>query len=348
MLKIGIIGAGSITERHILNYQANPCCEVVSIADINPAQAQKTAEKFGIRSIFTDYKDILNSSEIDAVSICTPTFTHKDIALDAIEAHKHILCEKPPALNADEAAQIQSALIGYDKVFMLGLVRRFDSKTKYLKEYIDSGKMGKIICAEAVRLGLMSMPSGWFAKRSLGGGSLIDGAIHELDLILYLMGYPKPKTVMAFESHANSSLAGRTKSKVHKNINFDEGDIEDFIKGFVNFENGTNLYIKSGGLLLSDKTGCYCEINGEKAGAIVESFSEESPVKILEVTDNLYLNNSIPHLPKINPFEAEINHFVDCCVNGTQCMATIDQGVMLMEIIDAIYKSAETGSAINL
>ena len=91
MFKIGIIGAGTITQKHITAYQANPLCEVVSIADINPEQAQKTANEFGIKNVYTDYHDILNDESIDAVSIATPTFTHKGIAIYAIKAHKYIL-----------------------------------------------------------------------------------------------------------------------------------------------------------------------------------------------------------------------------------------------------------------
>lgn len=175
MFKIGIIGAGTITQKHITAYQDNPLCEVVSIADINPEQAQKTANEFGIKNVYTHYHDILNDESIDAVSIATPTFTHKDIAIDAIKAHKHILCEKPPALNADEAKEIQKALEGYDKTFMFAFVRRFDNKTRYIKEYIDSGKMGKVLSCEAIRYSQMAQSKGWFAKRELGGCSLIDG-----------------------------------------------------------------------------------------------------------------------------------------------------------------------------
>ena len=80
----------------------------------------------------------------------------------------------------------------------------------------------------------------------------------------------------------------------------------------------------------------------------VETFAEENAVKIMEITDNMYINESIPRIPSFNAFEAEINHFVDCIINGTKCIAPIDDGVALMEIIDALYKSAQTGAAINL
>lgn len=351
MLRIGIIGAGNITKRHIAAYQSNPECEVVAIADINPEQAEKTATEFGIKNIYTEYHHILNDDTIDAVSIATPTFTHKDIALDAIRSNKHVLCEKPPAMSACEVKEIQNALKGSSKVFMFGLVRRFSSYVAYLKDYIDSGKMGQIISAEAVRVSQMTSAGGWFAKRSLGGGALRDTAIHELDSVLYLMGYPKAKTVSAYESRINNELYPKIKSKKSAGYatadkNTYQKDTEDIIQALITLDNDACIIVKSGDLFLSHKTGCYYEITGERAGALTAPFDSEKPLEIIEVTDDMYMNQSTPVLPDTNIFAEEINHFVDCCINDTPCAVKVEEAVALMEIIDAIYKSAETGEPI--
>lgn len=347
MLKIGIIGAGAISNQHLTYYFENSDCEVVAISDINYDRAKLMADKFGIQNIYTDYHDILNDKTIDAVSIATPTFTHKEIALDAIKSHKHILCEKPPALNADEVKEICDALKGYDKVFMFAMVCRFRNQVQYMKNYVESGKMGKIICAEAVRTNLMSKKNGWFANRKLGGGSLRDEAVHELDLVLYIMGYPKATKVTAFESHLQNDLAHKIKGigagYKSADTNTYQNNTEDIIKGFITLDNGVNLIVKSGSVNLSHKRGAYTEINGEKAGAVMEG-----PLKLYEVTDDLYIQETIPLIDDNNCFADEIRHFLDCCANNTECIVKHDEAVTLMEIIDAMYKSAETGETITL
>ena len=347
MLRIGIIGAGAISTNHITNYLANDDCEIVAISDINEERAKLVADKYGIRNIFTDYHDILNDDSIDAVSIITPTFTHKQIVLDAIKSHKHILCEKPPALNADEVREIAEALKGYDKAFMFAMVRRFSNQVQYMKKYIESGKMGKVICAEAVRINLMSKKNGWFASRKLGGGSLRDEAIHELDLILYIMGYPKATKVTAFESHLQNDLAhkinGIGKGYGSADTNSYQNDTEDIIKGFITLDNGANLIVKSGSVCLSHKRGTYTEIVGEKAGAVMEG-----QLKMYEISDDLYIRESMPLIDDNPAFADEIRHFLDCCAKGTECIVKPEEAVTLMEIIDAMYKSAETGETVVL
>lgn len=124
MLKIGIIGAGSMSQHHIGPYQATGKCEVKAIADLNLDFAKQKAAEFNIPDVYDDYRELLKDESIDAVSIVTPTFTHKQIMLDAIKSGKHILCEKPPALNADEVRECCEAAKKSDKVIMYGLVCR--------------------------------------------------------------------------------------------------------------------------------------------------------------------------------------------------------------------------------
>lgn len=347
MLKVGIIGAGAISIQHITNYQKFNDCEIVAISDINLDRANFVANQYGIKTVCADYHDILNDENIDAVSIVTPTFTHKDIVLDAIKSHKHILCEKPPTLNAAEAKEIVEALKGYDKAFMYGMVRRFSNQTQYLKKYIESGKMGKVICAEAVRLNLMAKKHGWFANRDLGGGALRDEAVHELDLALYVMGYPKATQVTAFESHLQNDLAhkinGIGAGYVAADTNKYENNTEDVIKGFISLDNGANLIIKSGSVMLSHKRGTYVEVIGEKAGALMEG-----PLKFFEISDDMYITDVSP-LINDNPASTdEIRHFIDCSTKGIECIVKPEESVILMEIIDAMYESAATGKTVTL
>ncbi|MBQ7718244.1 MAG: Gfo/Idh/MocA family oxidoreductase [Clostridia bacterium] len=353
MFKTGVIGAGTISVKHIESYSANPFCELNAIADINIEQAQKRAKAYNIPNVYSDYHDILNDDTIDAVSIVTPTFTHKQIVLEALAKGKHVLGEKPPALNAKDAAECRDAAKKYGKCLMYGLVRHFNSYMKYTKEYIDAGKMGKIISGEAFRLSGCSGIGGWFIDKSKsGGGPLMDSAIHQLDSLLYLMGYPKPKAVLGFTTDMNNDLPQKMNgaktpwSWVSADKNKYERTVESVASGYILFENGSYIFIKTSAILNTVSTGTYIELCGEKAGVKMESWSPGKEIQLLECTDDYYLREVKPLIDKNDAFQEEINHFIDCCVNGTECICNADDGVKLMEVIDAIYKSGETGEPV--
>ncbi len=355
MLKIGIIGAGTISDNHINAYRGHQECEVVSIADINLALAEKKAKTYNIANAYSDYHEILNDKEIDAVSIVTPTFTHKQIIIEALAAGKHVLSEKPPALNADEVREIKAVAEKSDKCLMFGLICRFRSQIQYLKKYIEAGKMGPILYTEAVRTTRCSGLKGWFVKKSMsGGGPLIDSNIHEIDCLLYLMGYPKPKTVLGFTSDMNKDLPdkikGRTLSYVSSDTNVYERDVETFASALVTFENGACLSIKTSSVFNGVSTGLHMEISGEKAGARMEPWNPDKTLAMIELNDENYMQEVKPTLTNVaggDLWFKQISHFVDCCTKRAECITKIDEAEMLMEIIDAVYKSAQTGKAIN-
>ena len=351
MLTVGIIGAGSISDLHLAHYKRHPECVVKSIADCNAELAKAKAEKYGIKNFCSDYHEILNDPQIDAVCIFTPTFTHKDIVLEAIEKQKHIFCEKPPALNADEVKSCAAAAKDYGKCFMYGMVCRFRPQIQYMKSYIDSGNMGKIFCAEAARLFQLTKPQGWFASKKHGGGILRDGAIHELDQILYLMGYPKPKSVLSVTSTLNKDLPYKVESATSRWKSADakvyERDVEDFIKGFITFEDGSGIIIKASDILNTVDTGTYIEMNGERAGFKFSPFVKEERFKMVEISDGNCVAELSPAFEEQDVFKTEVNHFVNCCLGREECIIKLWEAERLMEIIDAIYKSAESGKVIN-
>lgn len=349
MYKIGIIGAGHISIKHFDAFKNNPECEIVAVADLNLDLAKKRAEEYNIKNAYADYKEILNDKEIDAVSIVTPTFTHKNIVVEALQAGKDVLCEKPPALNADEVRECEEIAKKTGKLLMFAMVCRFRSQTQYLKRYIAQGKMGKIVSGECSRVFRCHGFEGWFTSRKRGGGVLIDNVIHELDNILYLMDYPKPKAVIASQTFVNADLPSRLQSEgavwTSEDKNKYETDVESAISGYVTFEDGTGIYVKAAGTLNSVKTGCLLDISGEKAGARFEGGADD--LKILELTDDNYFVESTPCLKQPDMYQAEVDHFVDC-LNGAECMIKTSEAVILMEIIDAMYKSADTGLPVIL
>lgn len=351
MKRIGIIGAGAIADAHLKAFKSNTGCVVTAISDINVELAKKRAAEYGIEKVYGNYKELLHDTEIDAVSIVTPTFTHTDMVLDAFKAGKDVLCEKPPALNSDDVRKCIEASKESGRFLMYAFVCRFRPHVKFLKEYIESGKMGEFVCAEAARIYRSMDFNGWFCDKTKSGGFLFDSAIHELDLMLYLMGYPKAKTVLGFTSKLNSDLPLRLGAASGKYVSLDtesyKRTMESFVEGTVILDNGASIRIKGSSALVAVTDGTYIEISGTKAGARMEPNNSGRELEIIEIGDNGFEKNA-PKLEECEVYGAEIDHFIDCITNGTECIAKPCEAAALVDILNAIYKSAETGMAVDL
>lgn len=347
MLKVGMIGAGNITKLQLDAFAKNSNATVVAIADLNEELAKERAAAYGIKDYYSDYRYILEDNSIEAVSIATPTFTHCQIVVEALKAGKQVLCEKPPALNVKEAELEVAAARETGNLLMWELPNRFKQEIQFLKKYIEEGNMGKILQAEAFRVNRYSSLQGWFADKSKsGGGALIDTCIHQIDEAMYLMGYPKVKTVTGITSDANNDLVGKIKGMNAGWVSADnystESTVESMASGFVTFDNGSCLHIKSSRIMYSINKGSYVDLVGEKGGARRDG---EQITLLTNLND--YMTESKPIIQnKLNAFEGAVNHFVDCCVNGTKCICEDWQGVELMKIIEGLYKSAETGQPV--
>lgn len=348
MLRIGIIGAGHISESHLDAYKKIDGCEVVAIADLNGALAEERAAKYNIEKIYTDYKELLKDECIDAVIIVTPTFTHKNIVIDALKSGKNVLCEKPPALNADEVRECEQVAKETGKLLMFAFVCRFRPVNTYLKKLIDNGEMGEFVSAECLRISRCSSSMGWLASRERGGGALRDECIHELDSALWFMGYPKPKTVVATESFVNSDFVAKMTHDSWETFHkVDcERDIESVIDGFVVLDNGVGMHVKTASVLNTVDEPRVIEVCGEKLGAkIAPDENYRMALKLIELDEPTFVQKT-PELPSVSPFFQMLTHFVDCVENGTECLCKPEEALVLMQIIDALYESAETGKPV--
>lgn len=348
MLKIGIIGAGHISTSHIEAYGEIDGCEVKAISDLNEELARERAEKYNIADVYTDYKELLKDESIDAVSVATPTFTHKKIVIDALNAGKHVLCEKPPALNAQEVKECNEAAEKSGKLLMYGLVLRFRTPNRAIKKIIDEGRMGNFVNVECARVNRLSASMGWLASRERGGGVLRDECIHEIDSALWFMGYPKPKTVVATESFVNCELAERMKHDSWQTFHKIDchRDIESVIDGYVVLDNGVGMHVKAASVLNTVEEERTLEICGEKMGAkIMFDENYRTVLKLVELNDT-ELVESTPELEPKSHFFAMLEHFIDCITNGTECSCKPEEAYALMQIIDALYESAKTGKPV--
>jgi len=196
-LKVGIIGVGGIARTHMPGWEASEHAEVVAGCDIRPDVLQGWGEIHGITALSTDADDLFGDPEIDIIDVCTPNMTHAPLVIAALDAGKHVICEKPLAPTPDEIRQMIEARDRSGKLLMTAQHFRFKGISQAMKAEIETGALGDIYHARSWMLRRNGfIPSSTFIRKELsGGGPCIDIGVHILDLTLWLMGNPKPVAV---------------------------------------------------------------------------------------------------------------------------------------------------------
>jgi predicted dehydrogenase len=344
-IKIGVIGTGSISNEHIAAYLNNPQVELYAFCDINEDRVKMMGERYGVSRLFANKEDMLALPELDAVSVCTWNSAHAECAIAALNAGKHVLCEKPMAISAEQGRAMAEAASRNNRLLMIGFVRRFGNDTAILQDLISSDYFGELYYSKATYLRRNGNPGGWFGDLSRsGGGPLIDLGVHVIDLVRYLMGKPQPVSVYGATFH---KLANRPHVKAkagYASVGRTEDDIcdvEDMATAMIRFDNGAVLQVEASFSLNIKNDQGKIELFGTKAGAKMEPEIE------LYSESNNYMTNVQLDTPTSLEFNGlfckEINHFVSCLMDGIPCRAPAEDGVAMMQILDAIYESARTG-----
>jgi len=350
VMRIGVIGNGSISRYHGLGYKAlGERVEIVACCDLVEEKAKKYAEEFGCSKYYTDYRQMLAENELDAVSVCTWNNAHAECSIAALDAGCHVICEKPMAMNTEEALAMKVAAERNNKLLMVGFVRRHGNDAKTALELIDNGQVGEIYYAKASYLRRCGFPGGWFGNKALsGGGPLIDLGVHVIDLSKYLMGNPKPVSVYGAtfdQLGPRNDIKGdgvwESATKAEKPI----FDVENLATAMIRFENGAVLHMDASFNLNLKEPTTTLQFFGDKAGFSL------SPLELYTVVDNRLADICFKANNAFNfegSFCAEIKNFIDAAEGKAKPLATADDGIDLMKIIDAIYLSAETGKSVEL
>ena len=347
-LKVAVIGNGGISGVHLRGYSLNPDVEIYALCDINEERLNRRGDEYHVDPArrFTDVNEMLAACpEIEAVSVCTWNAANAQCAIAALNAGKHVLCEKPMTMTVEEAEAMQAAAEKNNRLLMIGFVRRFGNDCAIMKDFIDNGYFGDIYYAKATYLRRKGCPGGWFGdKARSGGGPLIDLGVHIIDLCRYLMGNPKPVSVYGatFNKLGNrSNIKSKAGYISQTRENEDIFNVEDLATAMIRFDNGSVLQIEASFSLNIEKDEGVLQFFGTKAGAKLDPeltiYSEMN-----DYMTNVKLANSTA-LSFDGLFENEINHFVECVRTGKPCRNPAQDGVTLMKILTGIYKSAETG-----
>ncbi len=337
-LRIAFIGAGGIANTHMNHLDKMEDAEIVALADISPELMATRAEahKIDPDACFTDWKQMLKKVKPKAVSVCTPNKLHAAAAIDALKAGCDVLVEKPMAATAKDAQKMVDAATAAKKKLVIGFQYRFDSKTQFLKKAVDEGTFGPIMYGRVQALRRRGIPN-WgvfYSKEAQGGGPLIDIGVHALEMAHYTMGSPKP---VAATGHTFTYLGNKDSTKIQsqwKGWNWKELDIEDLAIGQVRFENGALLTIEASFAAHIKENKWTFDIMGEKAGG------SWNPAEIYTDQDG-HMVNIEPHwLPKSDAFFDKMRNFVDHCLYDKETLAPAQHGLMVQQMLDAIYQSA--------
>ncbi len=351
---IGIIGFGGIARAaHAPGYRkAADKCEIVAVADIDPAAlAHAKSEKWNIPLGFADYRELLTLPEIDAVSVCTPNYLHRQPTVDAFAAGKHVLCEKPMAINAVEAKEMLAAAQSAQRKLQIGYNNRFEPTAVAVKRAVDAGQVGEVYFARAQALRRRGVP-GWGVftqKDKQGGGPLIDIGVHITDVTLWLMGHPRPvaasgKVYTKFGTREGVlGTLGKWNPQTYT--------VEDFATALVHFDNGATLSLESS-FIANIPDAFSTHLFGTQAGVAL-NLSGTKDVTLYREEFGTLTDTKLAYFGKTESSHTdEVRAFVDAVRDDRPVTdfgaASGEQGLMVTQIMDAIYASSETGREVEI
>ncbi len=348
MIKVAVIGVGSISECHLDAYVKNPNAELYAICDINPETLKRQGERYNIpeERRFLDYNELLKLEEIDSVSVCTWNSEHAPVTIAALKAGKNVLCEKPMATSVEDAQAMLAAAKESGKHLQIGFVRRFGNDCALIQDLVNEGFFGDIYYAKASYLRRNGNPEGWFGDKSRsGGGPLYDLGVHVIDLVRFIEGNKKPVSVYGATWQ---KLLNRPNLKTPKayysasRTDHDICDVEDLAVAMIRFEDGSILSVEASFSLNIKKGSGAIELFGSKGGAKLDGSNLELTSEMYDYMTDVTLNGAKADMGDF--FQKEIDNYVDCCINPEAvCKAPAEDGVTIMKILCAIYESARTG-----
>ncbi len=352
LIKVGIIGCGGIANgKHMPSLQRVADCEMVAFCDIIPERAEKAAKEFGTpdAKVYTDYKELLKDESIEVVHVCTPNRSHSFITVDALDSGKHVMCEKPMAINSEEAQKMLDAAKRSGKKLTIGYQSRFRPDAQFLKKEAEDGTFGDIYYAKATALRRRAVPTwGVFLNEyEQGGGPLIDIGTHALDLTLWTMNNYKPKYCVGTAYHKLN--ADTNQGNMWGNWDPEKFTVEDSAFGFIVMENGATIVLESAWALNTlDVREAVTSVCGTLAGADMMNGLRINGIRngrqyVLE--PNFKAGGVAFNEGKKTESAADCEErlWIEAIRNDTTPTTLPEQAFCVTRILEGIYESAKTG-----
>jgi predicted dehydrogenase len=350
-LKVGLVGTGSIARFHLPAYQLYPeLLKLTAVCDVRKEAMERFAQKANVQDCYTDFLELLQKSDIDAVDICTSHDQHEIQAVAAARAGKHILLEKPMGRSMRECRNILDAVDRAGVTFMVGQDLRFLPHTQAIKNLIEAGEIGPVRVTRCDLIWNMPAATGfppghWLLDGKLaGGGMLISGIIHQVDLMRYFIGDIKSVSGVCRTVHPR--FVNGTEEYACATLEFENGAI-----GSITVISSSTPYLYASHYAIFGDEGTIYSTPAENQtlqfgpGMISSTRRDKSPVAfgkftpITPVTTGLFGDD---------PFTNEILHFAECCRNQAEPLTGGKDNIKTLKVIFGIYESARTGEKIDL
>jgi predicted dehydrogenase len=344
-LRVGIIGCGGIAQTHISYLKKMPGVSIVCGADIKPKALEIMKTTHGVELLYDDFNVMLKEvgDAVDAISVCAPNGVHAPAAIAAANAGKHVLCEKPMAMNAREAQAMADAAKKNGVEFIIGFQHRYEPRSKMLRDMIKAGEFGKILYVRAQALRRRGIPNwGVFGRKELqGGGPMIDIGVHILETAHSIIGTPRP---VAATGNTFTFLGDKPSDVVSMWPNWDHKTytVEDMAVGMIRFETGGMLTLESSFVAHIPEDVFNIQIFGEKGGAIWGSS------EVFTDYNNYMINAKPGYMPRWDMWEYKMKHFVEVVRDGRPNEAPASHGVMVQKMLDGIYAAAAAGKEVEI
>lgn len=361
-LRFGFIGCGGIANTKHFPALAKLAdqVELVAFCDIIEERAVQAAETYGIGGAFvtTDYQELTQRPDIDVIHVLTPNVSHAEITVAALEAGKHVMCEKPMAINYEEAKKMLEAAKRTGKKLTIGYQNRFRSDSLATHDACAKGELGDIYFAKAHAVRRKGVPTwGVFPdKEKQGGGPLIDIGTHALDLTLWCMDNYKPKMVLG---STYQKLKDNPMANMFGPWDPETFETEDSAFGLIKMENGATIFLEAAWALnMVNPKEAQVTLCGDKAGAEMfgKAFLDQGYV-VFNKADHNQLEQTQPsdaggvfgfEGASLEQRDAEAKQWVEAILNDTEPLVKPEQAIVVTQILEAIYQSAETGQVVKL
>src|SRR3954471_22578462 len=340
-IRVGIAGAGWPGTRHAEGYKAAGGFTVAAVADLIPSRRTALLQQFPGATELAEAQALVGDKSIDVLSVCLPNHLHAPIVNAALKAGKHVVCETPPVLSAGEARRMSASAAKAGKVLLFAAQRRFGGAEQAAAQALEKGYAGNVYHARASWMRTRGIPTGtgWFTDRAkAGGGAMIDLGVQMLDLGWSLLGQPRPLSAFAV-LHSRFKSAAPSAGKY---------DVEDAGFALLRFEGGKSLELSASWAINQPprQQGTACRVHGD-AGA-VEVYTPQGPLLYRNFGPKGEAKETPLKLPKVVHYAAMMRHLKRCIQAGEKPLIGPAEATALMNMIDAIYKSAETGRSVEV
>jgi predicted dehydrogenase len=329
---VGIVGAGWVSGEHIKAFQKNPHSRVVAIMSRTEEKAAAKAKEYDLKcNTYSDYDKMLKMDKLDIVVICTPHHLHADQSVKAIEAGKHVLIEKPMALTLEDLARERDAVRKHNVKTLVSFVLRWNPFFETVKRLMADDALGKVYYAEAdyiSRVGEWYSGYNWVRTRSMGGSALLAAGCHAVDALRWFVG--DVAEVVAYSGGYRKDL-----------------EYDGTILAMLRFENGAIGKVSANFDCVLPYT-FNLELFGDKG--TIRNNKIYSPWKFPGQTESIEIQTVMPDTAEVthHPFEAEINHFIECLLTGSESHANVEDAVKTHEVCLAADISAEEHRPVKL